>query len=100
MFLRFWLAAVFAGLSVTSLLAQDVSAVNGSETFINAAERWGLWAASTLVLTGAAMFMMHSLMKFIMTELVKLIRDNQKCIVANTEALKNAPCGKDQGTNR
>ncbi len=81
-------------LATLSVLAQDVTVA--TESFRQTAERWGLWAAVTLVLVMAVLYAYWRQTIFVEKILVKLIEDNQRCIQANTSALRNAPCGREK----
>lgn len=71
------------------LLAADVAV----ETFWGGAERWGLWAALTLLLVLAVLWGLYRIVTFVLTTLVELIQANQKCLTKVADAIKNAPCG-------
>ncbi len=74
------------------LIAQDAAVA--AEPLRQMAERWGLWAAATIGLVMYVIYKQHQQSQFIENTMVGLIKDNQRCIQANTSALQNAPCGR------
>jgi len=68
-----------------------------SETVIKtvggAAERWGLWAAVALGMTGFAVYALYRQSVFIQDKLVSLIEATRQALDRNTAAIRNAPCG-------
>jgi len=82
--------AAAAAASSILLAADDVT-----ETFWGGAERWGLWAALTLVLVLAVLWGLYRIVTFVLDTLVDLIRDNQRCLTKVADAIRNAPCGEE-----
>ena len=73
-----------------------VLAVESAEqTFTNAAERWGLWAAVTLALVVAMLYGLYRIVGFVLTTLVGLLQENQRLMTKVDDTIKNAPCGTD-----
>ena len=89
--LRFSLIGVAFSSAWGAILAAD------SETAIKAvegaAERWGLWAAVALAMTGFAVYALYRQSVFIQDKLVSLIEDTRQALDRNTAAISNAPCG-------
>lgn len=81
-----------------ALRAADRSDVTGAvtESFDQIAERFGLWAALSLLLVVGAVYALYQQSVFVQRTLVELVRANQRCIDRNTEALRDAPCGLRQ----
>lgn len=90
--LRFSLIGLAFSSAWGALLAAD------SETAIRAvegaAERWGLWAAVALAMTGFAVYALYRQSVFIQDKLVSLIEDTRRALDRNTAAISNAPCGR------
>jgi len=72
-----------------------LAAESAEQTFTNAAERWGLWAALTLVLVLTMLYGLYRIVGFVLTTLVTLVKDNQRLMTKVADAIKNAPCGND-----
>jgi len=72
-----------------------LAAESAEQTFTNAAERWGLWAALTLALVLAMLYGLYRIVGFVLTTLVTLVKDNQRLMTKVADAIKNAPCGND-----
>ena len=72
-----------------------LAAESAEQTFTNAAERWGLWAALTLALVLAMLYGLYRIVGFVLTTLVTLVKDNQHLMTKVADAIKNAPCGND-----
>ena len=88
---RFGLIGLAFSSAWGALLAADseaaIKAVEG------AAERWGLWAAVALAMTGFAVYALYRQSVFIQDKLVSLIEDTRQALDRNTAAIANAPCG-------
>jgi hypothetical protein len=84
----FYVVGSFASLS-TVLLAAEAEA----GTFSSMAERWGLWAALTLVLIGAMMWALYKIVNFVLTTLVQLIERVERTLARVSDAIQDAPCG-------
>jgi len=84
---------------LTTIGAAGSSIVLASEsaeqTFTNAAERWGLWAALTLALVLAMLYGLYRIVGFVLTTLVGLLQENQHLMTKVADSIKNAPCGTD-----
>ena len=93
----FFVIGSFASLS-TVLLAAETEA----GTFSSMAERWGLWAALTLVLIGAMMWALYKIVTFVLTTLVGLIERTERTLARVADAIQDAPCGEgwEQVTER
>ena len=85
----FYVVGSFASLS-TVLLAAEAEA----GTFSSMAERWGLWAALTLVLIGAMMWALYKIVNFVLTTLVELIERVEHTLAKVSETIQHAPCGE------
>ena len=64
-------------------------------TFFDAAERWGLWAALTLVLIGSMIYGLYRIVNFQTNTLVGLIESDIYLKAQMIDAIRNAPCGKE-----
>ena len=64
-------------------------------TFFDAAERWGLWAALTLVLIGSMIYGLYRIVNFQTNTLVGLIESDIYLKAQVVDAIRNAPCGRD-----
>jgi hypothetical protein len=62
-------------------------------SFSSMAERWGLWAALTLVLIGAMMWALYKIVTFVLTTLVGLIERTERTLARVADAMQDAPCG-------
>ena len=85
----FFIVGSCASLS-TVLLAAD----NEVGVFSNMAERWGLWAALTLVMIGAMMWALYKIVNFTLTTLVQLIERVERTLARVSDTIQDAPCGK------
>ena len=81
-------ATIMATLSAC-LLAADVAV----ETFWTGAERWGLWAALTLVLVLSVLYGLYRIVNFVLTTMVELLAKTNRAIRRCADAFENAPCG-------
>ena len=87
--IHFFVVGSFASLSTVLLAA-------GAETgtFSSMAERWGLWAALTLVLIGAMMWALYKIVNFVLTTLVQLIERVERTLARVADSIQDAPCGE------
>lgn len=72
-----------------------LAAESAEQTFTNAAERWGLWAALTLALVLAMLYGLYKIVGFVLTTLVGLLQENQHLMTKVADAIRHAPCGAD-----
>lgn len=91
-----WASALIA----VSLRAADLTPDPAGESFSAIAERFGLWAALSVVLVAGAIYGLYRQSLFVQRTLVDLIRCNQRCIDRNTDALRDAPCGRQQSVQQ
>ncbi|HOW74284.1 MAG TPA: hypothetical protein PKY77_27080 [Phycisphaerae bacterium] len=84
---------VFALGTITAAISSMLLAADSTETFWKGAERWGLWAALTLLLVLAVLWGLYRIVTFCLTTLVGLVEASQKCLTKVSEAIHNAPCG-------
>jgi hypothetical protein len=76
--------------------AAELTPNAAGEGFSALAERFGIWAALTVLLVAGAVYGLYRQSVFQTTTLVGLIRDVTRCIDRNTAALGDAPCGRQQ----
>jgi len=79
--------------SAASLSTVLLAAETEAKTFSDMAERWGLWAALTLVLIGAMMWALYKIVTFVLTTLVGLITRTEHTLARVADAMQDAPCG-------
>ena len=80
--------------SIASLSTVLLAAESQVNSFSNMAERWGLWAALTLVLIGAMMWALYKIVNFVLTTLVQLIGRTEHTLARVADAMQDAPCGQ------
>ena len=89
------LGALLSGAIMSAAMAADTATTKTTETFTQIAERFGLWAALCVLLVIASVYSLYQQSMFVHKTLVQLVQANQRCIDRNTEALRDAPCGRN-----
>lgn len=82
------------GLCVAAALGQDAGDVV-SETITKTAERWGLWAALSVVMISTAIYGLIYLTRFTLSKMMVVIDDNTLSNLLIWQALDARPCLHD-----
>lgn len=84
---------LFALTTIAAAVSSMLLAADSTETFWKGAERWGLWAALTLLLVLAVLWGLYRIVTFCLTTLVDLLNRTNRALTRVADAYERAPCG-------